>query len=377
MTETRELIYLCLQQTVQGQASHAHVHEIIAGLTRRGWQVSLFEINADRTRRHGKLYYLAHYLAPQWRLWRSRRTRPSAVYIRADALALPGFLWARLRGIPVVQEVNGPADDRAVAKPWTRPLIPIFSRMLRAQLKRSEAVIAVTPNLARWVAEDTGRNGVHVIPNGANTELFRPGAPPPPNLPPRYVAFVGLLARWQGITTLLEAARHPDWPADVAVVIAGDGDGRREVEAAARAGAGAAVHYLGVLPYQQVPGLLGSSLAGLSLKTNVAGRPDTGMSPLKLYETLACGVPAIVTEYHGQSDLVRDLKTGLVVPQDDPAALARAVAWIATHEPERRSMGRHAADVIARDHSWDQRAGQIHQILLGITDSPATGTSSR
>ena len=33
--------YLCLQATRQGQASFAHVHEIIAGLQARGWSVEL------------------------------------------------------------------------------------------------------------------------------------------------------------------------------------------------------------------------------------------------------------------------------------------------------------------------------------------------
>jgi glycosyltransferase involved in cell wall biosynthesis len=376
MSEPGELVYLCLQQTVEGQASHAHVHEIIAGLERRGWRVSLYEIQADRSRQHGRLYYLAHYLAPQWKLWRGGR-RPRAVYIRSDALALPGFLWARLRGIPVIQELNGPADDRAVAKPWTRPLVPVFTRLLNYQLKRSAAIIAVTPELARWVGEATGKNNVHVVPNGANTELFRPGLPRPAGLPERYVAFVGLLAPWQGMTTLLEAARHPDWPAGVSLVIAGDGTGRSEIERARDSARGAPIHYLGVLPYHQVPGLLANSLAGLSLKTSLPGRPETGMSPLKLYETLACGVPAIVTEYPGQSDVVRQLEAGLIVPQDDPAALARAVGWVATHETERAAIGRRAADAVAREHSWDQRAGRIHEIIESVTGSPASDTTPR
>ena len=40
-------------------APHAHVHEIIGGLERRGWQVDLREIHADRSRDHGRLYYLS------------------------------------------------------------------------------------------------------------------------------------------------------------------------------------------------------------------------------------------------------------------------------------------------------------------------------
>lgn len=39
----RRMAYLCLQATREGQASYAHVHEIIKGLEHRGWEVQLFE----------------------------------------------------------------------------------------------------------------------------------------------------------------------------------------------------------------------------------------------------------------------------------------------------------------------------------------------
>jgi len=39
----KRVAYLCLQATQEGQASHAHVHEIIHGLRKRGWRVRLFE----------------------------------------------------------------------------------------------------------------------------------------------------------------------------------------------------------------------------------------------------------------------------------------------------------------------------------------------
>ena len=103
-TASKRLIYLCLQQTVEGQASYAHVHEIITGLERRGWTVDLREIRADRSRSHGRMYFLWHYLIPQFKLWSAGVPPADAVYIRADALALPAFLWARLRKLPVVQE---------------------------------------------------------------------------------------------------------------------------------------------------------------------------------------------------------------------------------------------------------------------------------
>jgi glycosyltransferase involved in cell wall biosynthesis len=362
--EARRLVYLCLQQTVEGQASHAHVHEIIAGLRRRGWSVSLKEIQADRSRNHGRLYFLWHYLKPQLKLWFSTAPAADAMYIRADALAFPAFLWARLRKLPVVLEVNGPHSDRLVAKPWLRPFGALLAGLQRFQFRRCSALIAVTPRLADWLKEEAPGRRIVVIPNGANTSLFHPGAVKPADIPGRYVILVGLLARWQGIRLLLAALKDTAWPADVSLIIAGDGAEREVVVEAARQDP--RIRYLGVVPYQTVPGLVVGSLAGLSLKTAVPGRTETGMSPLKLYETLACGVPAIVTDYHGQAEIVREHDCGIIVGQDDAAGLARAVARVATDETRRRAWGDNGSRAVKEKHSWDERADRTDQLLRSV-----------
>jgi glycosyltransferase involved in cell wall biosynthesis len=358
----RRLIYVCLQQTVEGQASHAHVHEIIAGLTRRGWAVDLLEIRADRSRPRGRLYFLWHYLKPQLRLWREA-PRADAMYIRADALALPAFLWARRRGIPVIQEVNGPHSDRLVAKPWLRPFGWLLAAFQRYQYRRSAALIAVTPQLAGWLEREAPGRAITVVPNGANTELFHPGARTRIPTPGRYVILVGLLARWQGVGLLLDALRDPAWPSDVGLVVAGDGAERDRVVAAAKTDP--RIHYMGTVPYREVPGLVAGSLAGLSLKTQVEGRTETGMSPLKLYETMACGVPAVVTEYHGQADVVREHDCGIIVRQGDPPALARAIARVAADAAARTRWGANGSRAVEQLHSWDERAGRTDRLLRG------------
>jgi glycosyltransferase involved in cell wall biosynthesis len=236
--------------------------------------------------------------------------------------------------------------------------------MQRFQLRRSSALIAVTPLLARWLdAEAPGRN-VTVIPNGANAEIFHPAARTSIPTPDRYVILVGLLAKWQGVPLLLAAMNDPAWLSDVSVVIAGDGAERERVVDAARHDS--RIRYLGTVPYRDVPGLVAGSLAGLSLKTAVEGRTETGMSPLKLYETLACGVPAIVTEYHGQADVVRDHDCGIIVSQGDPSGLARAVARVAADESQRRVWGANGRRAVEEKHSWDERAGRIDQLLRSV-----------
>src|SRR5690606_3793062 len=110
----------------------------------------------------------------------------------------------------------------------------------------------------------------------------------------------------------------PTWPADLTLVIVGDGAKRQAVVDACAANN--RIRYMGQIPYRDVPGVMAQARLGLSPQTNVDGRADTGLYPLKVFETLACAVPVIVTDFPGQADLVRKYRCGLVIPAADSAA---------------------------------------------------------
>ncbi len=355
----QNISYLCLQATREGQASYAHVHEIIKGLEKRDWNVRLYEPRYRAwSKQPGPVRRLLEFAFIQLRLFLSER--PDVVYIRWHFASFPTAFLARLWRIPVIQEVNGPYEDLFIAWPLTRRFAWFFKWLLRTQLRWADAVIAVTQELADWSKGESGNNNVFVVPNGANTELFRPGAPVSVSLPENFVVFFGALAAWQGIETLLKALDEADWPANVKLVIVGDGAERFRVEDAARTGK---VIYLGTIPYKQMPGIVARSIAGLSPQNSAGGRSATGLNPLKVFETLACGVPVVVTDFPGQAALVRDGMCGIVIPPEDPGALARAVAYLYNHPHERALMGRRGRELVEKEHSWDRRAEQTNHIL--------------
>jgi glycosyltransferase involved in cell wall biosynthesis len=91
--------------------------------------------------------------------------------------------------------------------------------------------------------------------------------------------------------------------------------------------------------------------------------------PVKLFEILACGVPAVVTDYPGQADLIRAEKCGVVVPPYDAQALAQAVADLAGDPARAAALGRTGHEMIVRAHSWDERAERTAQILARAVDA--------
>lgn len=361
----RHLLYLALEAPREGQASYAHIHEICAGLRRRGWTVDLFAPSySGRWQRPGLVRRLLEYLCLQWRLMRAFEDG-QAIYVRSHFLAFPASLWARVRGAPIVHEINGPYEDVAIAYAWARPLAGLIKWMWRTQFRWADRLIAVTPQLADWVAAQGVATPVDVVPNGANTDLFAPDAPRPPDVPQRYAVFFGGLARWQGIPTLLAAKARPEWPQGVDLVIVGDGPERPAVEVAAAADP--AIRYMGRQPYALLPGIVAHSLCGLVPKNNLGDRTGTGLYPLKVFETLACGVPAVVSDFPGQADLVRDAGAGIAVPAEDPMALAAAVARLAADPETCRAMGQRGREAIVAGHSWNIRAGATQATLLRLT----------
>jgi glycosyltransferase involved in cell wall biosynthesis len=86
--------------------------------------------------------------------------------------------------------------------------------------------------------------------------------------------------------------------------------------------------------------------------------------PTVLLEAAAAGRAVVATRVGGIPEIVVDGVTGLLIPPADPAALARAVVRLLTHDDERRAMET-AARRTAEEHFsaavWAQRLGDLYR----------------
>lgn len=346
------IAYLCLQATTQGQASYAHVHEIIDGLRSQGAEVDLYEPSYAGGEPPGPLGRLLEFNRVEGRLIRRLRSY-DLLYVRNHAFAWRASRAGRRCGFPVVQECNGMVDDFFIAWPASRRISGLITRLTLGQLRDATEVIVNSEGLGSWVERRTGRV-VHAIPNGANTDLFRPAPRPDVHLPERYAVSFGSLAPWQGIATSLDAVSCAEWPEGVSLVVMGDGVLRPEVEVAAARDE--RVVYLGRVPYDEVGPIVANSLCSLVNKEQPEFA-DAGISPLKLYESMACGVPVIATTgMPGLTDVVEERGAGLVIPQGDSRALAEAVAAIADSPAQAAEMGARGRAFVEAEASWRARS---------------------
>lgn len=355
---SRRIAYLSLQAVAEGHDSHATVLEIIEGFEARGWRV-------DRwfpTYRDGVIPRPFRRVGEMLRLQRGLRARLrdyDAVYIRQHPGAWPLARAAARAGVPVVQECNGMYEDIFVAWPITRLIKGPILRSQVQQFRIADAVVAVTPGIVERIERDTGSAHVVLSPNGANTEIFRPDAPKRAGLPSRYAVFFGRLAPWQGLDILVDAVWHPNWPDGVALVVVGDGRMRPLVEDAAD---GERLIYVGQVPYAELAGIAAHAIASMIVKHDVVVTSG-GLSPLKLYESMACGVPIVASDWPGLADTIREVGCGLVVPRGDIAETARAVATLAADPAAAAEMGRRGAVAAIAEHSWAARAAQRADVV--------------
>jgi len=130
--------------------------------------------------------------------------------------------------------------------------------------------------------------------------------------------------------------------------IAGDGPLRGTLEARCRV-RGVRARFLGTVPHDRVPYLLAA--ADLFVSTSTL----TNMS-IPTCEAMVLGKPVVALDVGGTSEAVRDGETGLLVPENDPAALAAAIRRLVDDAELRRRLGLGAAAFAQREFlDWDRR----------------------
>lgn len=349
-----KLAYLCLQKTREGQASHAHVHEIIKGLKKNDVSVDLFEpIYKNKYISNNSLGRFSSCIFTQIKLIKNEE-KYDLFYIRAHYISFITALYCYLTNKKYIIEINGPIDDGKDIWPIVALISPLLKWFRKFEVKKACGVVVVTPGLKDEIID--WNNNIAIIPNGADTQLFHSNRKNEFKISDSpYVVFVGVLAKWQGIEKILKSVDSKSWPSLVKLIVVGDGVDRQVVEEYSNHNE--KIIYLGKKPYRDVGVIISNSIASLVLVSSNSARGKIGASPLKLFEGMASGVPIIATDIDYMGDLVNDTKCGLVLPTNyDENQLAEAVNYLFENQKIANEMGKYGRQAIEKKHSWEKRA---------------------
>ncbi len=364
MSKKFKIAYLCLESINVNNASYVHVTEVLEHLQKRNLEVKLFCSNYKKHNRKKKslLGCLLRYLFLQIRLIVNIR-KYSLLYVRSHYMAFASVLIAKLFFIPVIQEVNGPYDDIFITYPWLKIFKPFLIPLQRLQYKWATHILPVTDNLKEWIAVEAGHNRITVIPNGANTRLFHPNSSLLQNeISSDYVVFFGSMAKWHDLNTILKATSESAWPENVKLVILG----ADLIDPIMTINNNSRIILLPTQDYKKVHRYVSPAIAGLVIISNLEKRAEKGLAPLKLYETLACGVPVIATDFPGQADLIKKYKCGVVVPPNDSVSLAKSVSFLYKNKKINKTYGRNGRRIVEKKYNWEKNAEVIYFIIKKI-----------
>lgn len=284
---------------------------------------------------------------------RLRVLSPDVVAAHCSKFYAPWVLAAGLGGdAPVVVHLHN-AERTADGPPS-----PFWSRRL---LAAADYVIAVSPAVAAYAlaVRPALAGRVTVVRNGIDPGDSPPAAPEVRPFP--YLVAVGRLARQKGFDVLLDALARLPRPAPL--LIAGDGPERAAlVDQARRLGLSAHVEFLGDVPHARVQSLLRGA-AAVVMPSRFEG------NPLIALEAMQAGATLVASAIDGLPEELRDGDTGVLVPPEDPAALADALGQLFADPIASRRHGEAAALAARTIPSWTDVAGRVLAIYESVAHS--------
>ena len=178
------------------------------------------------------------------------------------------------------------------------------------------------------------------------------------------IVTVGRLAPEKGIEVLIEAlALLRDSGREVRSTIIGVGPLRAQLEALIRRrGLGALVSLSGAMPQNEVRAALAEASAFV-LPCQVAADGNRDGIPVALMEAMAAGCPVVSCPVSGVPELIEDGVNGLLVPERNPAALARALARLLDDGGMRQRFAAAARQRIETAFDARKEAMKLHQLM--------------
>ncbi len=280
-------------------------------------------------------------------------------------------LWARRRRcLPVIYDAHTmlgselPTYGRgpiAATGAW-------IGRWMDRRLPRlADGVIAVTEDIRDRLVRDGGCRPERVVVamNGVGVEQFAP--PPGITETPGRVIYTGTLAGYQDVDLLLRAfararAEQPGMSLCLSV-----SSSFAPFEPMARE--------LGIMDavevvedrFEQLPARLAASAIAALPRTRCDGIPQ------KLLNYMAAGKAVVASA--GSAKVVEHGRTGLVVPDNDVAAFARALSTLAARPELARALGRAAREFVERHCTWQaaaERVESLYALICGQASRPRT-----
>lgn len=314
----------------------------------------------------------------------ARRFKPDIIHGHLHEGALIGWLAAKTFRKPLVFDFQGSLTGEMVDHRFLDPHGRIYKplRKFEEWIDNLPSCIFTSAAHQAHLLETEYHVPAHKvlhIPDAVNPDWFRPwddqeraefraqkfrlksetlGIP----LERPVVVYLGLLADYQGVGHLLEAAdRVLEHGHDVHFLVMGYPGAEKYITRAREMGIGERVEFPGRIPYQDIAQWL--AVGDIAVAPKLSQTEGNG----KILNYMATGLPVVAFEHPVARDYLGD--DGVYAPPGDSEALASCIEMLLLDRAAAKARGKRLRERAIEKFSWDATARKIEQVYMALSSA--------
>ena len=291
-----------------------------------------------------------------------RASKPDYLFVESPppTLSWPAHLYSRLRRVPFILNVADLWPDTLVDMGLLREgvALRLLSWLERWSYRKAAYVNAITEGVRNTLLSKKGvaPEKILFLPNGVDTERFRPL--PPDNalknllglFGKKIVLYSGTLGRAHGLEHVLQAAKILEGERDIHFLFLGDGSERPALERLQGQMGLRNVTFKDPVPLEQLAPYQSITDCGLVSLRNLP--IFEGARPSKMFPLLAAGKPLVFCGNGEGARLIQRAQAGIVVPAENPEALATALPVLLRNDELMKEFGANGRRFVQANHEW-------------------------
>jgi len=217
-------------------------------------------------------------------------------------------------------------------------------------LRNADLITCVSSIVARGIKDFYGFNS-KVIGNGVDTDFF---GTKKSDKNVSYILWSGRMIYAKGLLDLVECAKYVcQEDSSISFILAGAGPLRGNLKKLiSKLGLEKKVILVGQLDRE--------SLLRYYQNSTIFVLPSHRESfPNVVLEAMACGIPTVATDVGDVHKVVKDGRTGFLVPPKDPKALGQRIIELLNDEALRKRMGEASRRLVENHYSWDSISNKV------------------
>lgn len=233
-------------------------------------------------------------------------------------------------------------------------IIKFFRNLM---IKKADVITAISVYLADFAKSVNPKAKISVIPNGVDTEKFKPAGNPDRNT----LITVSRLVPKNGVGDLIKAMKKVvDEIPDVKLIIVGDGPLKENLKFKVKSlKLENQIEFSGKVPYGETPTYL--NRASIFVRSSLS----EGLGSAFL-EAMAAGLAVIGTSVGGIPDFLKDGETGLFCKVGDPQDLADKIIRLIEDDGLRSKLSENGRKLVQEKYNWDKIAEEFKNVYSKI-----------